>query len=99
MKPISRYLLALVFAASPWMASAQTTYTWDANGSTAYGTYDWNNYLNWNQPSGYPNATGDVANVTDNPQGGEPRYVIINLNQPITVGSLSLEDTGASRVR
>jgi len=56
---------------------------------TAAGTYDWNSNGNWS--AAFPNATDAVANISGDFTGAQ----VINLNQSITVGSLTTEDTGA----
>ncbi len=56
---------------------------------TAVGTYDWNSNGNWS--TAFPNATGAAANISGDFTGVQT----INLNQAITVGSLTTEDTGA----
>ncbi len=63
-----------------------TTYTWLP---TAAGAYDWTNPANWSVSGGtgtYPQATGDVANVTSALAGNET----INLDTAITVGTLNV---------
>jgi fibronectin-binding autotransporter adhesin len=59
-----------------------TTYTWTP---TAAGAFDWNTAANWT-PSGFPNAAGDVANITSALAGDET----INLKVPITVGAINI---------
>ncbi|MEZ0216611.1 MAG: beta strand repeat-containing protein [Rariglobus sp.] len=56
---------------------------------TAAGTYDWNTNGNWS--AAFPNATGAAASISGDFAGAQT----INLNQAITVGSLTTEDTGA----
>lgn len=63
-------------------------YTWTP---TAAGTFNWDDASsNWS--AGFPDATGDVANIVQDFSGAQA----INLNQAITVGSLTFNDTGAS---
>ncbi|MDF3129107.1 autotransporter-associated beta strand repeat-containing protein [Kiritimatiellaeota bacterium B1221] len=67
------------------LAQAQT---WTPTGT---GTYDWDNNANWSA-SPFPNAVDAVADFSvdyANPQ-------TVNLNQAITVGSLSFTDNGAT---
>ena len=52
------------------------------------GTYDWNNDANWTSPATFPNATGAVADVTNNITGN----TVIQLNQAITIGTLRIGD-------
>ncbi|QEL19196.1 NHL repeat-containing protein [Limnoglobus roseus] len=59
-----------------------TTFTW---APTEPGNYDWTNKANWGG-SGYPNAAGDVANITSTLLGNQ----VINLNDPITIGSITI---------
>lgn len=66
-------------------ASSQTVYTWN---KTASGTYNWNAAANWTPNSGFPNAAGCTANLTNNIAG-----VVSNaLGQTVTVGVLNLGD-------
>jgi len=57
---------------------------------TAAGTYDWNNNSNWDTT--FPNAVGAAATFSSALGGSQT----VNLNQAITVGSLSLAGTSAS---
>ena len=66
-----------------------TTFTWLP---TAPGAYNWNDSSNWSGGSGYPNATGDVANLATALTGNET----ISLNQAITVGTIDMGSTGTS---
>ncbi|OWK37752.1 beta strand repeat-containing protein [Fimbriiglobus ruber] len=65
-----------------------TAYTWS---QTAAGTFAWNDAANWGG-AGFPNAAGDVANVTSALAGNET----INLTVPITVGSLTVGSSAAA---
>jgi autotransporter-associated beta strand protein len=60
-----------------------TSYTWN---QTAAGAFDWNNPANWTPNTGFPNAAGDVANINAALAGNET----INLNIPITVGTINI---------
>jgi fibronectin-binding autotransporter adhesin len=60
-----------------------TAYTW---AQTAAGSYDWNDPNNWSPNSGFPSAAGDIANLTSPLAANET----VNLNVPITVGTLNL---------
>jgi fibronectin-binding autotransporter adhesin len=74
---------ALLALAAPAPAA---TYTWT---KTATGAYNWNTSANWS-PAGFPDAPGDVANITANAGG----YVTNLLNQSsVTVGILNIGDT------
>jgi fibronectin-binding autotransporter adhesin len=57
---------------------------------TASGTYDWNSNGNWS--AAFPNATDAAANINIDIAGDQT----INLNQSVTVGALTLNDSGAS---
>ncbi|SDT88493.1 PEP-CTERM protein-sorting domain-containing protein [Verrucomicrobium sp. GAS474] len=62
------------------------TYTWTP---TAAGTaYTWTTAANWGGTA-YPNAIGDVANLTLNLAGSQT----ITLDAPITLGSLTFNNT------
>ncbi len=75
-------LLALTLAAGTVRAQS---YTWT---QTAAGTYTWGaSPSNWG--SGFPNATGDTANLNINLSGSQT----INLDQVITIGTLNIGDT------
>jgi autotransporter-associated beta strand protein len=66
-----------------------TTYAWKP---TAPGTFDWNSAANWGG-AGYPHLADDVANLTSALTGNET----VNLNVPITVGTLNIgASSGAS---
>ncbi len=60
------------------------TYTWD---ETAGGTFSWILDGNWTTP-GFPNAIGDVANLTTDLAGDQT----INLDRVITLGGLTIGD-------
>ncbi len=75
--------LALICAAA--MPVRATVYAWT---NAAALTTNWNNGGKWT-PSGFPNATGDVANITNDVAGGQTIF----LNQStITVGTLNVGD-------
>ena len=57
---------------------------------TAAGTYDWNTNGSWS--AAFPNATDAAANINIDIAGDQT----INLNQSVTVGALTLNDSGAS---
>lgn len=62
-----------------------TAYTWT---QTVGATYNWDDATsNWT--SAFPNAIDDTASISQNFAGAQ----IINLNQAITVGSLTVQDT------
>ena len=74
-------------------ASVQAAdYSWT---NTAAGTtYNWNNagpQNNWG--SGFPNAVGDGAYITNNINGNQT----VRLNQAITVGTLKIGDSNGSQ--
>jgi hypothetical protein len=67
------------------------TYTWTP---TAVGTFNWNNASSQNNwTSGFPNALADVANMNINITGNQT----VNLNQAITVGSLTIGDNNGTQ--
>ncbi|CAM3032299.1 beta strand repeat-containing protein [Rariglobus hedericola] len=70
------------------IASAVRGETWTP---TAAATYDWDAAGNWGGGS-FPNSVGGTANISADFAGAQ----IINLNTPITIGSLTINDTGAS---
>jgi len=64
------------------------TYTWTP---TTAGTYSWDDATSqWT--SGFPNAAGDIANLNINLAGDQAN----NLNRTITVGGISIGDTGST---
>ena len=87
-KPVIKLILAAGMAvfASPLVHA--TAYTWTP---TAAATYNWDDATsNWT--SGFPNAIGDTANISADFAGPQT----INLNQAITVGALTIDDTGST---
>lgn len=84
------YLLAAFLAGWASTASAALIqYTW---ANTAGGTYDWNNAANWGGAT-FPNlggASGHKANLSKNITGD----MTVNLGQSITVGAITIEDSG-----
>ena len=64
---------------------------WDGNGDLGAGTYDFNTAANWN-PDSVPDAQGAVADFYVNFAGD----VTITLSSDVTLGTLSLGDSGAS---
>jgi autotransporter-associated beta strand protein len=65
---------------------AQTTHTWLF---TAPGnTYNWNDPNSWVPSEGYPNSPGAIVNLNVDITGAQT----IRLQEPITVGTLSLGD-------
>lgn len=82
-KLVTATALGVVFAASLVRAE-----TWS---QTAAATYGWNDASNWGGVS-FPNATDATANISGDFAGVQT----INLNQAITVGSLTTQDTGAA---
>lgn len=81
-KFVTTLALAAFLAALPVYAQ-----TWVP---TAGGSYNWNSSSNWS--AAFPNAADAVASVNLDLTGDQ----IINLNQAITVGSLTLNDSGAT---
>jgi autotransporter-associated beta strand protein len=57
---------------------------------TTAGTRDWNDAANWGGVA-FPNSTGGVANISADFTGDQ----IINLNEAVTLGSLTINDTGS----
>lgn len=79
-------VLAMLLAAGTAVAA---TNNWNKSGVGA--TYNWDDQANWDAgASGFPNAVGDVAIVSQNIWTTD---TTINLNQQITVGSLTTGDT------
>jgi len=64
------------------------------NGATGSAqTLDWNNNANWNPNTTFPNGVGEIATITKDLTGGN---TTINLNQPVTVGTLLIGDVASS---
>ena len=80
---IGLFVVVCLATASGWAAD----YSWT---NTAAGTtFNWNNASNQNNwVSGFPNAVGDGAYLTNNIVGAQT----IRLNQAITVGTLKIGD-------
>ena len=57
------------------------------------GTNSWNVNANWSTPATFPNAIDDIANMEINITGNQT----VNLNQPITVGTLQIGDTSGNQ--
>lgn len=70
------------------LASQATAQTWTP---TSGGSFDWNNDSNWSA-SPFPNAVGATANIDADLAGDQT----IQLNQAVTVGTLTLNDTGGA---
>ncbi len=58
---------------------------------TPGGSFDWNNDANWSAAP-FPNAVGATANIDADIAGDQT----IQLNQAVTVGTLTLNDTGGA---
>ena len=84
-KPVIKLILATVILLG---ASTLNAETWS---QTAANTYNWNDVANWGNVS-FPNGVGGTANISADFAGAQT----INLNQAITVGSLTINDTGAT---
>jgi autotransporter-associated beta strand protein len=80
-------LAALALLGKP--VHAQTTHTWLF---TAANTYSWNDPNSWVPSEGFPNSAGAIANLNINIVGNQT----INLQQPITVGTLNFGDEDGS---
>lgn len=80
-------MLAMASALPSLLAPSGRAETWTP---TTAGTRDWNDAGNWGGVS-FPNSTGGVANISADFTGDQ----IINLNQTITVGSLTINDSGS----
>lgn len=82
------------FAFGTPAAFAASPYTWTP---TANGTYNWNNAStqnNWGQgTASFPNAIDDVANMNIDIAANQT----VNLNQAITVGSLTIGDSSGAQ--
>ncbi|HEY9249028.1 MAG TPA: autotransporter-associated beta strand repeat-containing protein [Rariglobus sp.] len=79
-------MCALLLAGGTTARAASFTWT-----QTAAGTFEWDDAAsNWT--SGFPNAIDDTAGLSVDLAGDQT----VNLNQAITVGSLTINDSGAS---
>jgi fibronectin-binding autotransporter adhesin len=83
--PVSALML-LCF--SSW--SVQVQGASDDWNQVAAGTYAWDANGNWLSGAGFPNSISDVATVSLDTSGLQ----LINLNVPITLGQLTIGDTG-----
>ncbi len=83
---VAAALLGVAVSTAPKAKAA--TFNW---GQTALSTYSWNDGANWGGGSVYPNAIDDVANLNSALAGAET----VNLNVPITIGSLNIGATTA----
>ena len=91
LKPIqlALALLTAASAVSPQFTQAASD-TWNKFNT---GTYSWNQGSNWLSGTQFPNGVDDVANININITNGNQT---INLNQPITVGTLNLGDSATN---
>lgn len=80
--------LALASALPVLLSPLGHSETWTP---TATGSYDWNTAGSWGGVS-FPNSTGATANITADFAGAQT----INLNENIIVGSLTINDSGAT---
>ncbi len=76
--------LISTLAVAPSVFAASDTWV-----PTAAGPYGWNDPANWATTTQFPNGIDDVANVNINTAGAQT----IELNEPITVGTLNLGDS------
>jgi autotransporter-associated beta strand protein len=83
--PLRLVLLAAATALAPRLAPAAD----DIWNQTAAGTFSWDQATNWISGTQFPNGTGDFASLTANLLGAQA----VNLNQPITLGTLNLGDS------
>ncbi|MBA4015629.1 MAG: hypothetical protein C0483_00425 [Pirellula sp.] len=79
-------IIALIVGGTPGFSQA-ANYTWQVDAPTA----GWNVDGNWTT-AGFPNALGDVANLTNNITGDQ----VVSLNQAITLGALNVGDSDGS---
>jgi autotransporter-associated beta strand protein len=92
----SAVLCLMVFTVLGVSQIQATTYNWTP---TSPGTYNWDNTSgqnNWGTGTGgaFPNAAADFANINVDFTGSNAS-VLINLNQTIVVGSLTLNDSAS----
>ncbi len=78
-------------------STAAQAQTWGGSGALSGTTNDaahsWNQNANWTSPATFPNAVGATANVTADFTAATTIYFQA---APITVGTINLNDTGAS---
>ncbi len=72
--------LVLVTAVMASLSSFAATYSWNLNANG-----NWNAPANWNPNTGFPNAAGDVADLTKIPADGGR---VVTLNVALTLGEL-----------
>ena len=82
---VAAALLGITVSTAPKAKAA--TFNWSQTTATAYS---WNDATNWGGSS-FPNAIDDVANLNTALAGAET----VNLNVPITIGSLNIGATTA----
>lgn len=82
-----RVAAILVFTLAAVAGAAEYTWTPTAGGTA----YDWNDAGNWGG-SGFPNGTGDVANVNSDIDGNQT----IRLRQDVTIGRLNIGDAAGA---
>ena len=83
---VAAALLSVGVATTPKAEAANLTWT-----QTAVGAYNWTDSANWGG-SGFPNALGDVANLSGALVGAQT----VSLNAVITVGELNFGATAPS---
>ena len=89
--PLDGLLAAITLAAFAAPAVQAASYSWTP---TTAGPFNWDNANSQNNwTSGFPNLVGDVANMSVNLSANQ----VVNLNQAITVGSLTFGDSTATQ--
>src|SRR5262245_40392484 len=86
-KIVAGVILAGVLSPLVSMRADAASFSWNTD---AAGPSDWNNAANWNPNTGFPNAAGDVANLTNDITVDNA----IDLEQSITVCTLNVGDSG-----